>query len=221
MQRADFNWHECDTLGSCFRVTISYGLRLGGGIGDYLSENGDGQDMQKTIAVSDSSSRFWLDLTFFMLVVIILLNIIFGIIIDNFAELRDKKKERMIDTKEFCFVCGIARAKFDKLDHRAYEVHITQDHCMWNYLRFMVYIWNQDRDNDDGLEQYVRGQIESSDAGWLPDGVCMGLDTRAADAEEGGAQAAAVTQAKRELATRFDKVGGWFVRVLTVLSRVD
>jgi hypothetical protein len=174
--RGDFSFGECDSLGSCFATSMTYGLRSGGGIGDYLYDFRYKATVDQAIAVSDSFSRFWLDLAFFMLVVIILLNIIFGIIIDNFAELRDNKKERTRDIKEFCFICRIPRAKFDKMEHHAYDTHIKKDHCMWNYLKFMVYIWNQDRDNDDGLEQYVRQQMESSDVAWFPDGTCMSID---------------------------------------------
>lgn len=36
--------------------------------------------------------RYFFDLTIFVIVNIILMNVIFGIIIDTFAELRDKKK---------------------------------------------------------------------------------------------------------------------------------
>lgn len=46
------------------------------------------------------------DLTFFLLIVTILLNIIFGIIIDTFAQLREISKNRDYDQKNFCFICN-------------------------------------------------------------------------------------------------------------------
>jgi hypothetical protein len=49
------------------------------------------------------------DLTFFLIVIVILLNIIFGIIIDTFAELRDKKHSMEEDMKNICFICNINR----------------------------------------------------------------------------------------------------------------
>ena len=30
--------------------------------------------------------------------------------------------------------------------------HIREDHHMWDYLRFIIYVWEQDQDDDDGLE---------------------------------------------------------------------
>lgn len=39
---------------------------------------------------------------------------------------------------------------------------------MWDYLKFIIYIWEQDKDDDDGLEQYVRRCIEANDISWFP-----------------------------------------------------
>ena len=47
---------------------------------------------------TENQSKWWIkwaiEITFFMLINVISLNIIFGIIIDTFAELRDAQKER-------------------------------------------------------------------------------------------------------------------------------
>jgi hypothetical protein len=69
--------------------TLNYGLRMGGGIGDVLA-------WVSYTTKDQYYLRFIFDLGFFLIVVIILLNIIFGIIIDTFAQLRDDK--RAIDT---------------------------------------------------------------------------------------------------------------------------
>jgi hypothetical protein len=54
---------------------------------------------------------------------------------------------------------------------------------MWNYLKFMVHLWAQDQDDDDGIEQYVRSQLTRSYVEWFPDGVCMAI--RDDDEKEG------------------------------------
>ena len=72
----------CTDLKHCFLSTINYGLRNGGGIGDSMLP-------QSYADKENYYLRFVFDLAFFMLIVIILLNIVFGIIIDSFAELRD------------------------------------------------------------------------------------------------------------------------------------
>lgn len=67
-----------------------------------------------------------------MLVGVILLNVVFGIILDAFAELRQadaERKEHMLNT---CFVCGLQRSELEaKLkDQKAFNEHITGDHDM-------------------------------------------------------------------------------------------
>jgi inositol 1,4,5-triphosphate receptor type 1 len=150
---------------TCFIVTLGFGLRMGGGIGEYLEfdENALG------------SVRYFIDFGYYALVLIILLNIVFGIIIDTFSELREKKKARLEDTREKCFMCGIDKATFDRGGSTVFQNHIKEEHNMWAYLKFVVAIWEQDEDDDDGLESYVRKCIQDRDHEWLPSAKCIRL----------------------------------------------
>lgn len=56
------------------------------------------------------------DLLFFFIVIIIVLNLIFGVIIDTFADLRSEKQKKEEILKTTCFICG--EAWF--LSHRGY-----------------------------------------------------------------------------------------------------
>ena len=50
---------------------------------------------------------------------------------------------------------------------------------MWNYVNFIFFIWQQDRDDDDGLELFVRKLVDHNDITWLPSGqalVIQGVD---------------------------------------------
>ena len=94
--------HMCTNLLHCVLTTINYGLRNGGGIGESMLP----------IKYSDRENyylRAVFDLAFFMIVVIILLNIVFGIIIDSFADLRDKRNAMLEDMLNKCYVCNIER----------------------------------------------------------------------------------------------------------------
>jgi len=70
----------CMSLMHCVLSTLNYGLRMGGGMGEFLPA-------QTFIPVNQSGYliRFFFDLSFFLIVITILLNVIFGIIIDTFA----------------------------------------------------------------------------------------------------------------------------------------
>ena len=92
----------CDTLWNCFISTLHMGVRFGGGIGEALGNAPKSYEKYET--------RIVFDLLFFIIVAIILLNIVFGIIIDTFAELRDERREKSRLLHNLCFICGIDRS---------------------------------------------------------------------------------------------------------------
>jgi hypothetical protein len=118
------------------------------------------------------ADRYIIDLLFYLLVLIILINIVFGIIIDTFSELRETRKQKNTDMKEFCFICGYDKLAFGKGNGGpGFEHHIQEEHCLWSYLNFIIAIELQSRDDDDGLEQHIRGCLEKGDIHWFPQGV--------------------------------------------------
>lgn len=88
----------CDTLIMCIITTLNQGLRNGGGIGDVLRR----PSMKENMFVG----RVIYDLLFFFVVIIIVLNLIFGVIIDTFADLRSEKQNKEEVLKNTCFICG-------------------------------------------------------------------------------------------------------------------
>jgi len=166
----------CATLWSCFKVTSNLGLRQSGGIGDVMSNN-----------IQD---RVWLDISFFLIVKIVLLNIILGIIIDTFSKLRVDKQEREDKTRNNCLICGIDRLTFHNVKNEvtAFSNHIKEHHHVWNYLYFIFYIWGQDKDDDDGLELYVRKLVHDIDVSWFPSGRAITLDSQPKQRDQGVVQ---------------------------------
>lgn len=53
------------------------------------------------------AARVVYDLLFFFVVIIIVLNLIFGVIIDTFADLRSEKQRKEEILKTTCFICGV------------------------------------------------------------------------------------------------------------------
>eukprot|EP01034_Spumella_vulgaris_P042660 gene42660-52919_t len=105
----------------------------------------------------------------FFIATMLMLNILKGITIDTFVELRRELEIRVKDTSEKCFICGIEKNTFNRtLDREAFRTHIKTDQNLWNYLYFIIYIWEQDKDDDDGLESYVRRCVEEMDLVWFP-----------------------------------------------------
>ena len=96
------NENFCTTMLQCFVKMADIGLRSGGGIGDAtLPITYDNNEMFFV--------KFAFDCSFHILVIIVMVNILFGIIIDTFAQLRDLKQSIDLDMRNICFICSIDR----------------------------------------------------------------------------------------------------------------
>jgi hypothetical protein len=49
-------------------------------------------------------------MTFMFVCIVIMFNILFGIVIDTFAELRDRKSFTDLDMRNICYMCAIDRS---------------------------------------------------------------------------------------------------------------
>lgn len=143
----------CDSMVMCIITTLNQGLRNGGGIGDILRA----PSRKETLFVP----RVIYDLLFFFIVIIIVLNLIFGVIIDTFADLRSEKQQKELILKNTCFVCGLNRSAFDNKTV-SFEEHIKNEHNMWHYLYFIVLVKVKDPTEFTGPESYVHAMVKVS-----------------------------------------------------------
>ncbi len=140
----------CQSLAMCLVTVFNYGLRTGGGLGGLLSPH--------SFASPQYSWRLVYDLSFFILIIVILLKLIFGIIIDTFQELRAENQMLDEDNQNRCFMCGIQRDVFERQGYD-FEQHIFHDHNLWHYLNFNMYLRRKDRTEYTGPEQYVADKV--------------------------------------------------------------
>ncbi|CAH0731501.1 unnamed protein product, partial [Brenthis ino] len=150
---------SCDSLIMCIVTTLNQGLRNGGGIGDILRAPASFEPL--------FVARVVYDLLFFFVVIIIVLNLIFGVIIDTFADLRSEKQQKELILKNTCFICGLNRSAFDNKTV-SFEEHIKSEHNMWHYLYFMVLVRVKDPTEFTGPESYVHSMIKSNNLDWFP-----------------------------------------------------
>lgn len=96
-----------------------------------------------------------MDVSFFLLVKIILYNILFGVIIDTFAQLRNKKNVMEQDKRNMCFICNFERYIFDKETEGGFNRHIDKDHNLWFYVYYIVHLQQKDPTEYTGIESFV------------------------------------------------------------------
>jgi len=158
--------NHCETLLMSIITTFDQALRNGGGIGDFL----------KRISKDDPQFlyRVLYDLLFYFGIIIIVLNLIFGVIIDTFADLRNEKQKKDDIIRNTCFICGLERRSFDNRSI-SFETHIQYEHNMWHYLYFIVHLRTKSQTEYTGPESFVSTLIQQNDLKWFPRHQAMSL----------------------------------------------
>jgi hypothetical protein len=141
--------NRCTSMIECYMTVVDRGLLLGGGTGDYTNQVHYADEPQKFVI------KFFVDVSFFLLVKIILYNILFGVIIDTFAQLRNKRNVMEQDKRNVCFICNFDRFVFDKECEGGFIRHIAEDHNLWFYIYYIVHLQSKDPTEYTGIESYV------------------------------------------------------------------
>ncbi|KAJ1566124.1 Inositol 1,4,5-trisphosphate receptor type 2 [Nowakowskiella sp. JEL0078] len=131
-------------------------VRAGGGVGDLLNAPKE-----------QFGARIVLDISFFLIVIVFLLNVIFGIIFDTFGQLREENQSIQDDLKSTCFICSINASEFER-HAEGFQVHTKYDHNIWHYLYFLVHLKMKDPTEYTSHESYVSEMLDHQDLGFFP-----------------------------------------------------
>ena len=151
----------CHSSLQCYLVLINYGTRSGGGIADTLPVVSFKNDTNMFIA------RFFYDMTFYILIIMIMGNITFGLIVDSFGALRDETYSYENDKENVCFICQLTRDGC-LLKNIDFDYHVSNEHNIWNYVDFLCYLHLYDSNNFSRIEGFVWDKLIEKDYGWLP-----------------------------------------------------
>merc|ERR1711924_301114 len=121
----------CFTLAECFSFIFFEGVRAGGGLADTW----------KPVKYYADEGSQWLghatfEMGFWAFIIVIVMNILSGIVIDTFADLRGKREAKLYDMTNVCFVCGLERTLIDRsgpASHPGFDYHIKHEHDIWMY----------------------------------------------------------------------------------------
>ena len=159
--------HVCDSFFTCFSNSVNLGLRLGGGLGDAFNIYGE-LKKDKTRFFG----RFFFDVTFFIIIKLIFLNIISGIIIDAFSALRDDMNAREFEKNNICQICGLNREQL-QAKKEPFKYHIENTHNIWYYMSFLTYIDNLKMEQASSNELYIKRKVDKKEMDWMPQNVFL------------------------------------------------
>jgi hypothetical protein len=139
---------------------IDYGMRSGGGIGDVLPK----------VSYKENSSffigKFFYNIFFHIIIILFLGNIFLGIIVDTFADLRDKNQQKLEDMQHKCFICQMSRD--DSLKKKIdFDRHVKH-HSLWNYVYFLTHLHVINQREFNPLQSHVWDCLLENDITWIP-----------------------------------------------------
>ena len=118
-----------------------------------------------------SAGPAFFGLAFFLVIGVILFDIITGIIIDKFSELREQTTKRLERLKNSTFISDIEKDTCDENGLDFYEINnIDQD--KWNYLYLMAHLEFKNKDEYTGAESMIAFACKKYDISWLPEKTC-------------------------------------------------
>jgi len=140
---------------------IDYGTRSGGGMGDMINKISYKTDPSLFFA------KFVFNLVFHILIILVLSNIFLGLIVDTFADLRDKNQLRELDMNDRCFICQLNSDECikKKMD---FKNHVEDVHYVWNYVYFLTYMYISNKNEYTPVERNIWGKLEENDLTWIP-----------------------------------------------------
>ena len=116
--------YMCDTLFMCLVYVLDYGMLNGGGIGDVLYSSYRLVlllEVFYTLLVVQAGKDFLVriiyDVSFWAILSITVINLIFGVIIDTFGDLRAERQAAEERLNNTCFICALEREKYAHCTH--------------------------------------------------------------------------------------------------------
>ncbi|KAL4233979.1 hypothetical protein ACF0H5_005634 [Mactra antiquata] len=165
----------CDTLWQCTLTIIRYGL-----IGD-LFDSIKAHKSEKSFQMFGFVVLY--HVSFFIFITTIGLNIIFGIIVDTFSELRDLKWTSESDMRDTCFICS--RNSYDFEHHgKGFNHHVRYEHNMWAYIFFFIHLEGTKLNDFTALEMYVYKHLQNENYDFFPLDRALSLAAMGQDSTE-------------------------------------
>ena len=155
--------NTCDSPLICMTYIYSNTFTSGGNLGNFIDTK------EESMNISGNMKRYILDISYTIIMVWLVWQMVTGLIVDTFDSLRGDREELEEDMETICFICGLNREKIEKyyIGKEGFEKHL-QDHSIENYLFYMFYLEEKDPNEYSGLESYVKENIDKESIVWFP-----------------------------------------------------
>lgn len=139
---------------------MNMGLRNGGGLADSMEPYVYGEDSKFPL-------KLVFDLSYFIFINTIILNIVFGVIIDTFGDMRDEAFRRQEILDNTCLVCLNQKQDMES-EGFYFGNHVRVLHRIWDYVDYVVYLRSKNKADLSYVEEEALKSYQKKSAEWLP-----------------------------------------------------
>jgi hypothetical protein len=151
----------CLSLSFCFLTNFDAGIRARGGAGDQMVRIS--YERNYTLYLC----RLIYDLSYFLICIIIMIDLIFGIILGTFSEMREEERKHDNDRINHCFICHITREIIEK-KREDFKFHRNEKHFLWKYVEYMIFLKFSDMHELNAFNSFAKINLDKKNSCFLP-----------------------------------------------------
>ena len=151
----------CLSLNFCFMTNFDAGIRARGGAADQMVRISFERHTKVYVI------RLIYDVSYFLINIIIMIDLVFGIILGTFSKMREEERECDNDKINHCFICHITREIIEKRKEN-FQFHRDKRHNLWIYINYMLYLkfWDPNKLNVTNLA--TKANLDNKNISFLP-----------------------------------------------------
>ena len=111
--------------------------------------------------------RLIYDVTYFLINIIIMIDLVFGIILGTFSKMREEERECDNDKINHCFICHITREIIEKRKEN-FQFHREKRHNLWNYINYMLFLKFSDVNKLNVTNLFTKMNLDNKNICFLP-----------------------------------------------------
>ena len=151
----------CLCLRFCFMTNFDAGIRARGGAADQMVRISFERHTYTYII------RMIYDITYFLINIIIMIDLVFGIILGTFSKMREEERECDNDKINHCFICHITREIIEK-KKEDFNFHREKRHNLWNYINYMLFLKFSDVNKLNVTNLFTKTNLDNKNICFLP-----------------------------------------------------
>ena len=107
------------------------------------------------------------DVSYFLINIIIMIDLVFGIILGTFSEMREEERKHDDDKANHCFLCHITREIVEKL-REDFKYHKHKKHFLWNYVDYMIFLKYSKIHDLNAVNSFAKENLDAKNICFLP-----------------------------------------------------